>query len=167
MTMAEPTGIETGGLPEPEGWTDALTGLEGHEFWRRVVITEVARSMRYKRPLTVVVLDVGGMDEIVRAWGAEVAQHTLRETAQCLRRMARTSDHLTRIGPTRFGILLTETDEVAAINFVERVRVAGPKAVLRTADLVHFTFGWASPNTNESPESVVRRAEERIALDRD
>ena len=91
MTMAEPLGTEASGLPEPTGWTDSLTGLEGPEFWRKLVISEVARANRYKRPMTVVLLDVDGMDNILRVWGGEVAHHTLRETAQCLRRMARTS----------------------------------------------------------------------------
>ncbi len=167
MTMAEPRGSETGGIPQPAGWTDALTGLEGPEFWRKLVITEVARARRYKRPMTVVILDVDGLDDILRVWGEEVAHHTLRETAQCLRRMARTSDHLTRIGPSRFGMLLTETDEIAAINVIERVRVAGPKSVPRTADMIRFVFGWASPKPGDAPEGVVRRAEDRMASDRD
>ena len=166
MTMAEPLQTDVSGLPTPSGWTDAMTGLEGPEFWRKLVIAEVARATRYKRPVTVAVLDVDGMDDILRVWGVDVAHHTLHETAQCLRRMARTSDHLTRIGPSRFGILLTETDEIAAINFVERVRTAGPRSVPRTADLVHFVFGWASPRAGEAPEAVVRRAEDRMASDR-
>jgi len=166
MTMAEPLGTDTSGLPEPAGWTDSLTGLEGPEFWRKLVITEVARATRYKRPMTIVLLDVDGMDNILRVWGGEVAHHTLRETAQCLRRMARTSDHLTRIGASRFGILLTETDEIAAINFIERIRTAGPKSVPRTADLIRFVFGWASPRQGDAPEAVVRRAEDRMASDR-
>lgn len=165
--MAEPLGTDTSGLPEPVGWTDALTGLEGPEFWRKLVITEVARATRYKRPMTIVILDVDGMDSILRVWGTEVAHHTLRETAQCLRRMARTSDHLMRIGPSRFGILLTETDEIASINFIERIRSAGPKSVPRTADLVRFVFGWASPKAGDAPEAVVRRAEDRMAHDRE
>jgi diguanylate cyclase (GGDEF)-like protein len=167
MSMAEPLGTDTGGLPEPVGWTDTLTGLEGPEFWRKLVIAEVARSTRYKRPMTVVILDIDGMEKILKVWGEEVAYHTLRETAQCLRRMARTSDHLTRIGQARFGILLPETDEIAAINFVERIRTAGPKSVPRTADLVRFVFGWASPKPGDAPEAVVRRAEVRSTSDRD
>ncbi len=166
MTMAERLGHSAPGLPDPSGWTDALTGLEGPEFWHKTVIAEMGRATRYRRPMTVVLLDVDGMDDIVRVWGEEVAQHTLRETAQCLRRMARTSDHLTRIGRSRFGILLTETDEIASINFVERVRVAGPMSVPRTADMVRYVFGWASPRAGDAPEAVVRRAEERMAADR-
>ncbi len=166
MTGAAPLRIDTSGLPDPAGWTDSLTGLEGPEFWRKLVICEVARATRYKRPMTIVILDVDGMAEIPQVWGIEVAHHTLRETAQCLRRMARTSDHLTRIGPARFGILLTETDEIAAINFVERIRVAGPQSLPRTADLVRFVFGWASPKSGDAPEAVVRRAVDRMASDR-
>lgn len=166
MTMAEETQAGAGGLPYPDGWTDPLTGLEGPDFWRKLVITEVARATRYGRPMTVVILDLDGMNDIPRFWGEDVANHTMRETAQCLRRMARTSDHLTRIGPARFGILLTETDEIAAINFVERVRSAGPAALPRTAHLVHFVFGWASPRPGEAPEALVRRAEQRMAADR-
>ena len=166
MTIVEPRSTETGGIPEPTGWTDALTGLEGPDFWRKLVIAEVARTTRYKRPMTIVLLDVDGIDDIRRVWGPAVARHTLRETAQCLRRMARTSDHLVRIGPTRFGILLAETDEIASINFVERVRDAGPRSVARTAELVHFVFGWASPRAGDAPDAVVRRAETRMAADR-
>ncbi len=167
MTMAEPRGPETGGIPQPAGWMDTLTGLEGPEFWRKLVITEVARAARYKRPMTVVMVDVDGIDKVLGVWGQEAALHTLREAAQCLRRMARTSDHLTRIGPSRFGILLTDTDEIASINFIERVRAAGPKSVPRTADMIRFVFGWASPKAGDAPEAIVRRAEERMADDRD
>jgi diguanylate cyclase (GGDEF)-like protein len=165
LTERRPMGPLTG-IPDPVGWTDSLTGLEGPDFWHRMVIAELSRSARYGRPLTLVLLDVDGMTDILRVWGAEVARHTLHETAQCLRRMARTSDHLMRIGPTRFGVLLTETDEIAAINFVERVREAGPKSVPRTADLVRFSFGWASPRKGDAPEAVVRRAEVLMERDR-
>lgn len=166
MTMVEPRSSETGGIPEPTGWKDAFTGLEGPDFWRKLVIAEVARAARYRRPMTIVLLDLDGIDDILSLWGAEVARHTIRETAQCLRRMARASDHLTRIGPTRFGILLSETDEIASINFIERVREAGPGSVPRTADLVRFVFGWASPQAGDAPDAVVRRAETRMAADR-
>ena len=44
--------------------------------------------------------------------------------ADTIRRHARKADHVARLGPSRFGVLLPETDEVAAINYVERVRQA-------------------------------------------
>jgi diguanylate cyclase (GGDEF)-like protein len=167
VALIERQPVEPGtGIPDPVGWSDDLTGLEGPDLWRHLVITELARSARYGRPHTVVLLDVDGVADILRAWGPEVARHTLREIARCVRRMSRTSDHVMRIAPTRFGIVLTETDEIAAINFVERVRAAAPLAVPRTADLVRFSFGWASPRSGDTAEAVVRRAEHLMDLDR-
>jgi GGDEF domain-containing protein len=82
-----------------------------------------------------------------------------------VRRSSRTSDLCTRIGPSRFGVTLTETDEIAAINFVERVREAGPRSMPKGADGLQFSFGWASPKQGESADAVVRRAESRLALE--
>ncbi|MFL5643685.1 MAG: GGDEF domain-containing protein [Chloroflexota bacterium] len=151
--------------PLPLGWSDPETGLEGPDFWRRLLVAEVGRSARYGRPLTIVLLDVDGLQEIVSAWGAEVARRTLRETAQAVRRMARTSDYCTRIGAARFGILLTETGEIEAINFVERVRERCSRSLTPGGTPVRLAFGWASPRPGETPDDVVTRAEGRIKAD--
>jgi len=151
--------------PLPEGWTDPETGLDGPDLWRRLLVAEVSRSARYGRPLTIVLLDVDGLQESLGAWGPEVTRRTLRETAQALRRMARTSDYCTRIGAARFGILLTETGEIEAINFVERVRERCSKSLPLAGKPVRLAFGWASPRAGETPDDVVRRAEGRIKAD--
>ena len=158
--------VREGGIPDPAGWEDPVTGLLGPDFWHRLLTSEVARSFRYRRPLTVVLLDLEGIDELQLTWGADLARQTIHEAAQCVRHMARNSDQCARIGLTRFGILLTETDEVAAINFVERVREAGPRSLSRIAAQVRFRFGWASPVPGEAAEAVMRRAVSRIATDR-
>ena len=151
--------------PDPLGWTDGETGLEGPDFWRRLLVAEVARSARYARPLTVVLLEIDGLEDVLHAWGRQVTRRTLRETAQVLRRMARTSDYCTRIGATRFGILLTETGEIEAINFIERVREGCSRSLPPGAESVRLAFGWASPRDRETPDDVVRRAEARIEDD--
>ena len=79
--------------------------------------------------------------------------------------MARTSDYCTRIDATRFGILLTETGEIEAINFVERVRERCSRSLPPGAESVRLAFGWASPRAGETPDDVVRRAESRIEAD--
>ncbi len=154
--------MDTGPIPEPDGWQDPLSGLEGPDFWRRVLIAEVARALRYRRPMTVVVVELTGIASLVGSAGGDVGLIAVREAARCLRRTSRTSDHCTRIGPARFAILLTETDEIAAINFVERVRDAGPELLPRTRSGLGFAFGWASPKLGESPEAVLQRALHRL-----
>ncbi|MHB8890509.1 MAG: diguanylate cyclase [Candidatus Limnocylindrales bacterium] len=149
-------------IPEPDGWEDPLTGLEGPDLWRRVLVTEVWRASRYGRALTVVVTEVEGVLEIGDQWGVEIARHSLRELAQCLRRLTRASDYCTRIGLTRFGVVLTETNEIEAINFVERVREEAPLTLPRSGEGLRLAFGWASPKAGESADSLVRRADHRL-----
>ena len=155
--------MDAPGIPEPAGWEDPLTGLEGPDFWQRILVSEVARSARYRRSLTVVIIELEGVAGLGDTWGMDVARHAVREAAQCVRRTSRTSDHCTRIGEARFGVVLTETDEIAAINFVERVREAGPRSMPRGFDGLRFSFGWASPKQGESADAVVKRADQRLA----
>ncbi len=149
-------------IPEPDGWEDALTGLEGPAFWERVLIAEVARATKYHRALTVVVIELQGIDGLWESAGPDVARRVFREAAECLRRAARASDYCTRMAPGRFGVILTETDEIAAINFVERVRDEAPRFLPFDADGLRLRFGWASPKKREAPDSLVRRAERRL-----
>lgn len=149
-------------VPEPDGWDDPLTGLDGPDLWRRVLVAEVARADKYGTPLTVVVVELEGLQDVWDAWGEGFGGHVLRQTAQCLRRAARASDYCMRTGGARLGVILTETDEIAAINFVERVREDAPRSLPPGSERVRLSFGWASPKEGEAPDSLVRRAERRL-----
>jgi diguanylate cyclase (GGDEF)-like protein len=153
------------GIPEPAGWEDPLTGLEGPDLWQRILVTEVARARRYARALTVVVTEVEGILELGDTWGVEIARHALREAGQALRRLTRTSDYAMRIGVTRFGLILTETDEISAINLVERARDHIPGTLPRAGEGIRLSFGWASPNAGDSADLLVRRADARLIED--
>ncbi len=182
LAVGEPTGARAGvgaghatprgtsvvdirGIPEPAGWKDQLTGLEGPDAWQRMLVAEVARSTRYGRPLTIVVLEVEGVLDLGEGLGPEIARHTLREAAQALRRESRTSDLAFRIGVTRFGVVLTETDEVPAINYVERVRERLLRDLVPAGTELRLSFGWASPKAGESADVLVRRADHRMIED--
>ncbi len=157
--------METLDIPAPRGWDDAFTGVGGPELWRQTLVGEVARSARYGRELTVVVVEVHGVDQLAASFGVDLARHVLRATAQAILRATRGSDACMRIGPTRFGVVLVETGEIAAINFVERVREDAPRRLPAGADGLRFGFGWASPEPAEAPGALVRRAETRLMVE--
>ncbi len=157
--------VDSDGITGPNGWQDPLTGLEGPDYWQRVLVAEITRALRYRRPLTVVMVELTGVPELIEKWGPDVGRLAVREAARRLRRTSRSSDHCTRIGPTRFGVVLTETGEIAAINFVERVRESGPGLMPETGDGLVFCFGWASPKLGESVEAIVQRAGQRLEAD--
>ncbi len=150
------------GIPEPTGWADPLTGFEGPDAWQRSLVIEIARSARYQSPMTVVMLEVEGIVELGEDFGDVVSRHVLHEAADALRRESRATDLLFRIGLTKFGVLLAETDEVTAINYVERVRERVlPRLPLNGAGL-RLSFGWASPRPGESADRLARRADGRM-----
>jgi diguanylate cyclase (GGDEF)-like protein len=148
--------------PAPSGWSDALTGTDGPRFWDRLIASEVARVGRYERPATVVLVEVAGLDDYARALGPDVAVRLFIQVARTLSVESRSSDHIARIDRTRFGILLTETDEIAAINFVERVR-ASCESELRSPELVRIGIGWAGPSGSNDLRAAIDIAETRLA----
>lgn len=154
--------MDIDGIPAPDGWRDQITGLDGPDFWQRVLAAEVAGALRYQRPLTVVLVELDGMSDLVRLSGADIAQLAVVEAARTLRRGSRSSDHCARLGAARFALLLTETDEIAAINFVERLRETGAVLSEHVGEHLALRFGWASPKLGESAESLMLRAERRL-----
>jgi diguanylate cyclase (GGDEF)-like protein len=149
-------------LPPPAGWSDLATGVDGPRYWDRLLLSEQARVQRYKRPATVVLVEVTGLGPLAQQWGPEAAERTLVAAARTLAREIRTSDHIARIEPARFGILLTETSEIAAINFVERARAACERGLHLASDTVGIGFGWASPPKGSDLTDSVVLAQHRL-----
>jgi diguanylate cyclase (GGDEF)-like protein len=149
-------------VPAPTGWNDPLTGTDGPHYWDRLIISETARVRRYKRPATIVLVEIAGLTRLGRLWGPDVAERTLVNAARTLSQSIRTSDHIARIEPIRFGILLTETAEIAAINFVERARVSCERDLRIASEVVGVAFGWASPPKGSDLADAVALAQKRL-----
>ena len=151
-------------LSAPSGWNDPLTGMDGPRLWDRVISSETARVTRYRRPATVVLVEVAGLAEFATAWGADVAERLFIRVARTLAVEVRASDHIARIDRNRFAILLTETDEIAAINFVERTRAAC-ESQMHASDRVRIGIGWAMPMGSTDLRGAIETAAIRLAED--
>ena len=142
--------------------TDPLTGLLVPGEWNRIVGDEAARIKRYGRPATVVMIELGGLDRLVGALGEGAGDRVLSALADALSRNARGADHLARLGPARFGVLLPETGEIEAVNYVERVRAASDMWLASGAITLRLAIGWASPGSGASLADAVAKAQERM-----
>ncbi len=141
---------------------DPATGLDSHFAWERELRDENARLRRYGRPYTIVLAELDGLDRLADRVGAEAAGRILPALGHVLRRQAREADRVARTGPARFSILLVETDEVRAINYVERVRNACDVWLEAGAVALQLSFGWASPGPDADSNVAVLLAEERL-----
>lgn len=150
------------GHPPTSSRTDALTGLLVVKEWNRIVADEDARVNRYGHPATVVIIELDGFDRLVANLGPEAGDRVLPALADALGRNARAADHLARIGTSRFGILLPETGEVEAINYIERVREACDLWLEAGSVALHLSMGWASPGPDSTLADAVARANDRM-----
>ena len=141
---------------------DPLTGLLTLHEWNRLVADEDARVSRYGHTATVVIIELDGIERLVASLGRGAGDRVLPALADALSRNARAADHLARIGPARFGVLLPETGEVEAINFVERVRQACDLWLESGAIALHLSMGWASPGPESTLAEAIDRARERM-----
>ena len=136
-------------------WQDPETGLVGRDFWDSVVRVESARSARYGRSVTIVLL------ELVR--GPDIDLQVVLRIAAVLRTATRASDYLARIGPMTFAVLMPETDEISAINLVERLRAACDDSLRALGSPARPAFGWAQASTSTRLEVAIEIAGSRLA----
>jgi diguanylate cyclase (GGDEF)-like protein len=142
--------------------TDPLTGLLLPAEWNRILADEAARIHRYGRPATVVLFELDGLDKLVAVLGPEAGDRILPALADVLSRQARAADHLARLGPGRFAVLLPETGEVEAVNYVERVRAACELWLESGAIAMRLAIGWAAPPTDGGLVDAFALAEDRM-----
>lgn len=145
---------------------DPTTGLASNRAWNEVVRHEEDRLARYGRPVTVLVAELDGLDALSAGLGQGVADRLIPPVAAAIQRHARAADVVARTGHARFVGLLPETDEVAATNYVERVRAECDSWLEADALAVRLAVGWAQPVAGEHIADALRVAEDRMNADR-
>ena len=148
--------------PYGQHQTDPQTGLDLGATWERWLVEEDARIKRYRRPATVVIVELDGLERLAERLGPGAADRLVPPVAATMRRHARLSDRVARLGRGRFGTILVETDEVQAINYVERVRAAADIWLEAGAVAVRLSIGWAEANASRGMEEAAHAAEERL-----
>ena len=124
---------------------DPATGFASRRTWDQVVRREERRFARYGRPVTIVVAELEGPDALAGMLGEDEAERLILTVSETMRRSARAADFFARTGRMRLVAMLPETDEVAAINYVERVRSASDMWLEASGVAVRLAIGWAQP----------------------
>src|SRR4029078_10796076 len=96
---------------------------------------EGADHARCRRAATIVMIELDGLERLTARLGDAAGERLVPAVADTIRRLARVADFVARVSDGRFAVLLPETDEIQAINYVERVR--------RTCDLWLESWGGA------------------------
>ena len=104
--------------------TDELTGLFNRRGLFQLGQREVERALRFRHPLTAVMLDIDHFKDVNDSYGHPAGDRVLRALTECCRENVRTIDVVGRYGGEEFFLLLPETDLTDAIQIAERLRVS-------------------------------------------
>jgi diguanylate cyclase (GGDEF)-like protein len=149
---------------------DDLTGIFNRRHFRKTVARAFDHSRRYKRPLSVALIDVDHFKKVNDCFGHQTGDTVLAEVANRFLRSVRSSDYLARYGGEEFVVILPETQLGDALTFGEKLRaaiacapvpIAGGEALpltvsVGTASLSHTQFNSAAEMIRAADQALYR-----------
>ena len=169
--------------PSKSGMLDSLTGLFDRRFAEGHLRRELARAKRYREPLSLVLIDMDGFDDVNERHGYACGDRVLKQVAKLLvgfpnasRELAglalcfRETDVATRWGADAFLVLLPATPQSGAHHAAERflaglrqnrftVSSGGAQIASVTATAAVVTF----PDDGTNADALLGMAESLVA----
>jgi diguanylate cyclase (GGDEF)-like protein len=102
--------------------TDDLTGVANIRFFYEQARTEISKSAIEKQPLTLAYIDIDNLRHINDTLGHIAGDYLLHEAAQVMRSTLRLTDIISRLGGSKFAILMPETDNDSATAIIYKVQ---------------------------------------------
>lgn len=104
--------------------TDPLTNLYNYRFTHDFLKKRLSEARRRRRPFSVIMADVDGLQAINERYGRAVGDDVLKQFGRCLASCVRLSDVVARYGGDEFIVLLPETQLGDALMLAERMAQA-------------------------------------------
>ncbi|HZW86298.1 MAG TPA: GGDEF domain-containing protein [Gallionella sp.] len=145
---------------------DLLTGVANRRYFVEMVEAEMARSLRYGKPLSILMMDIDHFKAVNDVHGHPAGDIVLQALCETCKIVLREVDIVGRWGGEEFAILLPDTPSVIAPQVAERLRSAIEKTdVFLGHSLLHFSvsIGCASRNATEhNMDSILNFADQAL-----
>lgn len=102
--------------------TDAVTGLSNRHVFEHTLIAEMERAQRSKNPISLIIFDIDYFKEYNDQWGHPAGDARLKAVADIVKESLRKYDIAARYGGDEFAIIMTNCDQMNALNFAQRLR---------------------------------------------
>ncbi len=159
--------------------TDPLTGLFNYRYFYQRLGAEIARSQRYRHPLSIIMIDLDDFKKVNDQFGHLTGDRVLREAALSFRENIRRYDEpivlkgneidvISRYGGEEFIIIQPDTPLEGALVCAERLREILETSVGQRAGLpfdknsvkqITGSFGVTAFDVGETLESMIKRAD--------
>jgi diguanylate cyclase (GGDEF)-like protein len=147
---------------------DGLTELYNYRYMHQYLKIELEREKRYKRHLSLLMVDIDDFKNYNDLYGHMVGDMVLRRLASILRNATRGCDVICRYGGEEFAIMLPETSKEEALIVCERIRKSVAMTPMvdekeNTVGTISVTIGLASfPEDADTKDDLIDNADKAL-----
>lgn len=144
---------------------DSLTGLLKHADIKEQVSHEVARAIRSKQSVSVVMLDIDHFKQVNDNYGHPVGDNVIRALANLLRQRLRKIDSLGRYGGEEFLAVLPDCSAEHAKRIIDEIREHFQNLMFQAGNLefhCSLSAGVAQSDADVSPGELLERADQAL-----
>lgn len=144
---------------------DDLTGAYNRRSMFHHLEAELSRSRRYKRSVSLLMLDIDHFKRVNDEHGHIVGDDALRWLVHTMQSELRAMDFVCRYGGEEFCTILPETDHAGAARAGERLRIAVARSPFKRDDLeipITVSVGGASWHAAGDVPDLLSRADEAL-----
>ncbi len=141
--------------------TDSLTGLYNRHYFNEVLQKEIERTRRYKKDLSILLIDIDNFKTINDTFGHLKGDGVLKIIAGLLTEQIRQMDILARFGGDEFVVILPETDIAGAMVAAQKIEHDVSKHSFANTTL-SVSIGAASFKPIHSAEQFLEEADRQL-----
>lgn len=139
---------------------DPLTGVNNRRAFSRRLEEEIAHTKRYRKPLSLLIIDLDGFKAFNDRYGHLAGDEVLRQVARWLEGNVRDTDMLARVGGDEFAVICPATDAEQARKLAERIVRGVSSLALPGGDRISASVGIAEAlGAEASQRGLVARAD--------
>jgi diguanylate cyclase (GGDEF)-like protein len=141
--------------------TDSLTGVYNARAFFDFLQKELERSRRYKRPISLIYLDLDNFKTINDTLGHQAGNSALEAVAGALKASVRMTDIVARLGGDEFAVLLPETADADA----RAITIRAEENMVREMKANHWPLTYSAGVSTCSQEFCTAEELIRVADD--
>ncbi|TIH19207.1 sensor domain-containing diguanylate cyclase [Marinifilum sp. JC120] len=139
--------------------TDMLTGLYNRRKIDEILHHEFERFKRYKRPLSLILIDIDNFKKINDTYGHAVGDEVLIRFAEIILSSTRSLDSIGRWGGEEFIIVCPETTAHEGVVIAEKLRLRIETSQFNTIDNCTASFGVTEIENEDDFISIFARCD--------
>lgn len=147
-----------------EATTDGLTGLYAHKYFKLRLQEEMERARRYKRALSLLLIDIDHFKSINDEYGHLAGDKVLKRLSKAWREKIRMGDIIARYGGEEFAVILPETPKPDALKAAENLRAYTEEAAVEgipvTISIGVGFYHWE--DTDSDSDALIMRADRAL-----